>query len=81
LVATDLFLTNRLEEGISEGDFGEAYRDYGWTREIVEEETNGLFRVTFTIVSLDVTRPYESVTELYLWRPDSQPFIPSTRRR
>jgi hypothetical protein len=55
-----------------EGDFGELYPDFTWTREIYLERTNGLFRVDFTIHGVVGKRALESRTSTLLWRPDSQ---------
>ncbi len=79
-LAADLMLTNRLEEGVVEGDFGELYPGYAWTREIYEVATNGLFRVDFTIYGQPDGRHYEAKTSLLLWRPQSRSVVPGLRR-
>jgi hypothetical protein len=72
MLVADLMLTNKLEEGMEEGDFGDAYPGFTWTREIFEVATNGFFEVDLTVVGNVANRPYASATALYLWRPDSR---------
>jgi hypothetical protein len=68
----DLMLTNKLEEGVVEGDFGDLYPDFTWTRDSYQVATNGLFKLDITIRGFSQNRPFESTTSLLLWRPDSQ---------
>lgn len=68
----DLMLTNKLEEGVVEGDFGDLYPDFTWTRDTFQIATNGLFQLDITIRGFPQNRPFESTTSLLLWRPDSQ---------
>jgi Tfp pilus assembly protein PilV len=49
VLAAQLSLTNRLEEGFDSGDFGELYPDILWSRTVTEVSSNGLFRVDFTV--------------------------------
>ena len=72
MLAAELALTNRLEEGVVDGDFGDLYPDFTWTRDIYEVRTNGLFRVDFTIRGAQKDRNLEWETSILLWRPDSQ---------
>jgi hypothetical protein len=74
----ELSLTNKLEEGTLDGDFGDVYPDFAWTREIYLERTNGLFRVEFTIQGVVGKRVLAYKTSTLLWRPDS---LSSTLRR
>jgi hypothetical protein len=67
-VAGELSLTNRLEEGVESGDFGDAHPGYGWTRTITEAGTNGLFRVDFVVSGGGEA---ESRLSLLLFRPGS----------
>ncbi len=67
-VAGELSLTNRLEEGVESGDFGDAHPGYGWTRTITEAGTNGLFRVDFVVSGGGEA---ESRLSLLLFRPAS----------
>ena len=50
MVASELSLTNRLEEGTVTGDYGEIYPDYTWEYTVQEVESNGLFQVDFAII-------------------------------
>lgn len=68
----ELYLTNKFEEGIVEGDFGEAYPNFTWTRETELIGTNGFFRVDFTIQGLMGRKPFETRSSIWMWRPDSQ---------
>src|SRR5689334_9151237 len=49
MLAAELSLTNKLSEDSDSGDFGDAYPNYSWSREIQEVGTNGLFEVDFTV--------------------------------
>src|SRR5206468_9215113 len=40
-LVADLMLTNKLEEGTIEGDFGDLYPGYTWRRETYLKATNG----------------------------------------
>ena len=68
----ELSLTNRLEEGVVEGDFGDVHPSYRWRRETVLVATNGLFQIDFTISGMSGSRPVESTSSLLLWRPESR---------
>jgi len=69
---SELSLTNKLEEGTVEGDFGDLHPDFTWTRDIYLVGTNGLFQIDYTIVRVTGNRPLEWKTSALLWRPDSQ---------
>ena len=71
MLAAELSLTNRLEEGSDSGDFGNLYRDYEWRRQISEVGTNGLFEVEFTVIHRTSSQPVESHMSILLYRPDS----------
>jgi hypothetical protein len=79
-LVADLVLTNRLEEGIERGDFGEFYPGFVWTREIYEREPNGLYQVDFLIEGALAGRPFLSTNSLLLWRPESSRVMPGLRR-
>jgi hypothetical protein len=52
ILASQVVLSNVLEEGFESGDFGELgdeYKGYTWERQIVEVGSNGLFQVDFAI--------------------------------
>src|SRR3989442_15609845 len=50
-LAADLMLTNKLEEGTVDGDFGDLHPGYTWRRDIYLNATDGFFQVDFTIHS------------------------------
>jgi Tfp pilus assembly protein PilV len=78
-LVSELSLTNKLEEGTVEGDFGDLHPDFTWTRDIYQVRTNGLFQIDYTIVGATGNRPLEWKTSTLLWRPDSQ--LTSFRRQ
>src|SRR5262245_42175273 len=78
-LVAELSLTNKLEEGTVEGDFGDQYPNFTWTREVTLERTNGLFRLDFTIHGVVGKQATESKSSVLLWRPDSQ--VSSFRRQ
>ena len=79
-LAAELLLTDRLEEGWEEGDFGELYPDYLWRREIIEVGTNGLFRVDFLIAGARAGKPVELRSSMLLWRPGTSSAVRGVRR-
>jgi Tfp pilus assembly protein PilV len=70
-LAAQLSLTNRLEEGFESGDFGDMHPGYAWKREIIQVQTNGLFRVDFAVWSASDPRATESKMSILLYRPES----------
>jgi hypothetical protein len=70
-LVSELYLTNKFEEGIVEGDFGEVYPGFTWTRETYLIKTNGLFEVDFSIQGVMGVRPVETKSSIWMWRPDS----------
>lgn len=72
MLAAELSLTNKLEEGSDSGDFGDTYPDYRWTRQIYEVASNGLFEVDYSVFDNHSTsdKP-ESQTSVLFFRPDS----------
>lgn len=76
-VAALLSLTNRLEEGVDSGDFGDINPGYTWTRRISEFDfgnggvSNGLFLVEIEVNGGSGTNPDRSTMQLLLYRPDS----------
>ena len=71
-LTTDLMLTNKLEEGTLDGDFGDSFPGYTWRREIYLKATNGLFQVDFVIQSTKGRQFLIWTNSLLLWRPDSK---------
>ena len=77
MLAAQLSLTNRLNEGSESGDFsdfGDMYPDYRWERKITEVDTNGLFEVDFTVERRSGDHPVTSHMSILLFRPDSPRF-------
>jgi hypothetical protein len=72
-LASELSLTNRLEEGGDSGNFGSLYPGVSWSRQITVVGTNGLFQVDFTVLdsSAGGRFPVESKLSIFLYRPDS----------
>ncbi|MBI3414951.1 MAG: hypothetical protein HY043_06450 [Verrucomicrobia bacterium] len=74
-LAAELCLTNRLEEGVESGDFGDIYPGYTWTREIYlwpTAPTNGMFQVDFTVYANSHRKSrVESKMSILLFRPES----------
>lgn len=72
-LASELSLTNKLEEGGDSGDFGSLYPGVSWSREIVMVGTNGLFQVDFTVMdgSGGGRFPVQSTLSIFLYRPES----------
>jgi hypothetical protein len=71
MVAGELSLTNKLEEGSKSGTFGELenYKDYRWVSECREVATNGLFQIDITVLN-GAGNP-DSTLSILLYRPDS----------
>jgi Tfp pilus assembly protein PilV len=69
MVAAQLSLTNKLEEGNDAGNFGEVYQGYRWISQTREASTNGLFQVDFEVFTPE-GRPESTLTVLF-YRPDS----------
>jgi Tfp pilus assembly protein PilV len=80
MLAADLFLTNRIEEGETSGDFGELYPGFSWSSRIYERETNGLYHVDFILVGSVAGRPWVTTNSLLVWRPESARIVPGLRR-
>jgi Tfp pilus assembly protein PilV len=74
MLAAQLSLTNRLEEGFESGDFGDVFPDALWSRTITEVSSNGFFRVDFS-VHQPTHNPRAPLTEqhlsILLYRPNS----------
>lgn len=76
-VAALLSITNRLEEGIESGDFGDIHPGYTWTRRISAFDfgngavSNGLFLVEIQVVGGIGPTPDRSSMQFLLYRPES----------
>jgi hypothetical protein len=70
-VAAELSLTNRLEEGVSSGDFGDLRPGATWTADTFLYSTGGLYQVDVTVNWPDNGLMKERKASLLLYRPDS----------
>jgi hypothetical protein len=70
MVAAQFFKTNRLYEGSMSGDFGEVYRDFSWSSETYEVETNGLWQVDIVVNRRGNPSPHDQ-TSIWIFSPDS----------
>lgn len=79
MVAAELSLTNKLEEGFDDGDFEEIaagiYPDYTWQSETIFYASNGMFQVNVSVFN---DRNLDSSVSFLLYRPESPTGI-STR--
>lgn len=82
-LASELSLTNKLEEGSDAGDFGSLYPRVSWSRSITMVGTNGLFQVDFLVQDNSVGGrfPVESRLSIFLYRPESTMGLSSGIRR
>jgi type II secretory pathway pseudopilin PulG len=72
MLAAELSLTNKVEEGIESGDFGDLFPDYTWQREIYEAGTNGLFQADFVIYRRGNRSQPDSQMSIFIYAPGSQ---------
>jgi type II secretion system protein I len=72
MVAAQLSLTNKMQEGSQSGNFEDIpiYEGYRWVAETTEAATNGLFRVEIEVINPG-GRP-DSALSVMFYRPDSQ---------
>jgi Tfp pilus assembly protein PilV len=83
-LAAELSLTNRLEEGVESGDFGDLFPKVHWTRQITEVSTNGLFQIDLTLFEPPLfprsgQPAVESKLTFLLYRPATGPGSPQRR--
>jgi Tfp pilus assembly protein PilV len=71
MVIGDLYQTNILMEGPTDGDFGDLYPGYKWMYNITQIATNGLFEVDLFIIHPNGDS--ETNLTVTLWRPASPP--------
>ena len=64
-------ITNRVEEGAESGDFGKAFPDYTWRRDVYAVATNGLFRADFWVERRGDRTQNEPSLSILLYRPES----------
>src|SRR5829696_4331624 len=76
-LASELALTNQLVEGGDSGDFddtyGDLYRGYSWSREIMEVYSNGFFQVDFTIYNDGAKGSAPRHSTVFFYKPGSPP--------
>lgn len=82
-VATDLLVTNVIEEGVESGDFGDSYPGASWTRSITEVSSNGLFQVDIAVSLPPANKfskaPTPETLSLLLFRPTGGGRLPGSR--
>ena len=72
-----LSVTNQLSEGLQSGtfddlgDFGGSYRDYEWTFDAREVETNGLWQVDYRVINRRLHTVESAISTLY-FDPNTQ---------
>ena len=71
MIASELSLTNQLEEINQSGDFGKAYPGYTWTASINEVMTNKLFQVDYVVWLAGDKTPVQNMSVLF-FRPQSK---------
>jgi len=64
--------TNKVEEGVESGDFGDMYPGFDWTTDTYEVATNGLYRVDM-IVQRRSGGIVESKMSILIFPPNAQP--------
>lgn len=69
MVAAELTLTNRIEEGTESGDFGELYPDASWVRDIQLVNTSGLYQADIVIIERRGDRVVTNGGSLWMYRP------------
>jgi hypothetical protein len=72
ILAAELSLTNKLEEGTESGDFGRFYPEYTWRREASEAGSNGLWQVDFFVYRRGNRGTPDSRMSILLFSPQSQ---------
>lgn len=68
MVAAELSITNKLEEGSFQGEF-EVYPDYSWEQNVEIFGTNGMFKVDITVFK---GQREDSRLTILLFRPESE---------
>jgi Tfp pilus assembly protein PilV len=72
IVAAEIALTNRLDEGTWSGDFGDFYKGATWTADITLASSNGLYEVDITVAWPANGLMKEQRSSILLYRPDSK---------
>lgn len=77
LLASAFSLTNKLVEGVEEGNFEDLYPGlypgYRWARSVTEVSSNSLFQVDFVVYRLSKKGPAETTMSILMYRPGSPP--------
>lgn len=71
-VAAELAMTNRLEEGVLSGDFGDLKPGASWMAETSLYASNGLFRMDITVDWPENGLVKQKTTSILLYRPASR---------
>ena len=69
MAAAELSMTNKLEDGMQDGDFGDVYPGYKWMASIEQVCSNGMFKVE---VAVKNDNNADAVLTTYLYRPESR---------
>ena len=70
MVASQVYKTNKLYEGVQSGDFGRAYPDFTWETQTMQVATNGLFQVDIIIRKHGLQKPAD-VMSIWVYAPES----------
>ena len=70
MVASQVYKTNKLYEGVQSGDFGRAYPDFTWETQTMQVATNGLFQVDIIIRRHGLDKPAD-VMSIWVYAPES----------
>lgn len=71
MVVAEIGLTNKLEEGVITGDFGDSAPGASWQADIALYGTNGLYQADITIEWPQNGLVQERKSSIWLYRPDS----------
>jgi hypothetical protein len=69
MVAAQYVSTNRFDEGMMSGDFGDILQDYSWEVETVEAGTNGLLQATVVLLQRGLNHPADSLS-IFVFDPN-----------
>jgi hypothetical protein len=69
MIASELSLSNQLDEGLLTGTFGDTYPNYKWSADVIEAATNGLYRLNISV--LNPQGEVDSAMSILLYRPDT----------
>ena len=62
MVAAQYVSTNRFDEGIMSGDFGDILQGYSWEVETTEAGTNGLLQANVVLLQRGLNHPADSLS-------------------